>query len=397
MRRVSGLCVVAVFACGLLVAACAPAVVPPTSSTTSTVLPVPTSTEVAAGAFHTCALVSGGAVKCWGDNAYGQLGNGTNTSEPYGSNVPVDVVGVTGATQITAGLHHSCAIVAGGAVKCWGYNDYGQLGNGTTGYFSSLPVDVVGVSDATQITAGYYQTCAVVAGGAVKCWGYNGYGQLGNGTNNSSSVPVDVVGVTSATQITAAVSHTCAVVSGGAVKCWGYNSYRQLGNGTNNSSSVPVDVVGVTGATQITAGVYRSCAVVAGGAVKCWGYNGYGELGDGTNTLSNVPVDVVGVTGATQITAGDSHTCAVVAGGAVKCWGYNGNGQLGNGTTGYFSSVPVDVVGGMGATQISAGYSHTCAVVAGGAVKCWGYNGNGQLGNGTNTPSSVPVDVLAGA
>ena len=154
MRRVSGLCVVAVFACGLLVAACAPAVVPPasstttttstsTSSTTSTVLPVPTSTEVAAGAFHTCALVSGGAVKCWGDNAYGQLGNGTNTSEPYGSNVPVDVVGVTGATQITAGLHHSCAIVAGGAVRCWGYNYYGQLGNGTNDS-SSVPVDVVG-------------------------------------------------------------------------------------------------------------------------------------------------------------------------------------------------------------------------------------------------------------
>ena len=252
--------------------------------------PLTGATQISAGYTHTCALVAGGQAKCWGNNDSGQLGNGTNTN----SNVPVDVVGITGATQITAGLYHTCALVAGGEIKCWGWNYSGQLGNGTfTKTESNVPVDVSGISGATQITGGYSHTCALVAGGQIKCWGYNNFGVLGNGTYPGSKVPVDVVGITGATQITAGSYHTCALVAGGQAKCWGWNYYGQLGNGTFTNSSVPVDVVGITGATQISAGYYHTCALVAGGQIKCWGRNGIRQLGNGTNTNSNVPVTVL--------------------------------------------------------------------------------------------------------
>jgi alpha-tubulin suppressor-like RCC1 family protein len=191
--------------------------------------------------------------------------------------------------------------------------------------------------------------------------------------------------------------YSCALVEGGAVKCWGYNAYGGLGDGTKSKSNVAVDVVGVTGATQITAGDVHSCALVASGAVKCWGYNVYGELGDGTYIDSSLAVDVLGVTGATQISAGYLNSCALIAGGAVKCWGHNAYGGLGDGTNRINSNVPVDVVGLSSATQVAAGYSHSCALVDGGAVQCWGYSGSGGLGNGTSyNNSNVPVDVLAG-
>ena len=202
-------------------------------------------------------------------------------------------------------------------------------GNDTSESRMSNPVTPS--AGATAMAAGAGHTCAIVAGGAVDCWGYNGYGQLGNGTTTDSSAPVAVAGLTGATAITAGELHTCAIVAGGAVDCWGYNGYGQLGDGTTTDSSAPVAVAGLTGATAITAGEYHSCAIVAGGAVDCWGLNFWGQLGDGTTTDSSAPVAVAGLTGATAITAGYGHSCAIVAGGAVDCWGYNGYGQLGTG------------------------------------------------------------------
>lgn len=231
----------------------------------------------------------------------------------------------------------------------------------------------------------------------------NTHGEVGNGTTTDSTTAVGVLGLTGATAISVGYSHSCALVTGGAVKCWGLNSEGQLGNGTTTDSTTPVGVVGLTGATAISAGLYHTCAIVAEGAVKCWGAASRGQLGDGKTypihaQSSSSPVGVVGVTGATAITAGLAHTCAIVAGGAVKCWGWNSYGQLGDGST-YVgedssSNIPVDVNGLTGVITITAGYGHTCAQVTGGAVRCWGYNFNGQLGDGDTTDTNVPVTVL---
>ena len=415
-------------------------------TTTSRLTPVAVSglsgaIAIAAGAEHTCAIVSGGTVYCWGWNYYGQLGNGTTTS----SSTPVAVSGLSSVIAITAGGYHTCAVVSGGSVYCWGENNWGQLGSniavgstparasvllpdyrigvaeGSTGRsatgwlheswpsnldqvgsnvgYSPTPMAVPGISGATAIAAHYAHTCAIVAGGSGRCWGANSAGQLGNGTTTDSATPVSVSGLSGATAIATGDSHTCAIVSGGIVSCWGNNDTGQLGNGTQTESATPVSVSGLSGPTAVSSGSDHTCAIVAGGAVRCWGDNYSGELGNGTTTLSSaVPVIVSGVSGAAAIAAGYSHTCATVAGGAVTCWGSNYDGELGNGTyTG--SLVPVSVTGLTGATAIASGVYHTCAIVAGGAVECWGDNEVGELGNGTNTGSSVPVSVtgLTGA
>ena len=268
---------------------------------------------ITAGYEHTCAVLSGGTVQCWGNNSYGKLGDGTTTD----SNVPVSVTGLTGVTAIAAGGTHTCALLSGGTVQCWGGNDYGQLGNGTnTGpetcnhpsldpsACSTTPVPVTGLSDVTAISAGDGHTCALLTGGMVQCWGWNYHGELGNGTTNTSgchcsNVPVTVTGLSGVTSISAA-DHTCALLTAGTVQCWGYNFSGGLGNSQlaariNTDSNVPVSVTGLTGVTAISAGIYYTCALLSGGKVQCWGGNVYGQLGNGTTNNSYVPVSVSGL------------------------------------------------------------------------------------------------------
>jgi hypothetical protein len=219
------------------------------------------------------------------------------------STTPLLVAGVSDAAAISSGGGHGCALHARlGTVKCWGANAFGQLGNGSTGD-SSAAVTVSGISGASTISAGDIHTCAALSS-SVKCWGYNGSGELGNGTFTSSppygsSTPVTATGVTRAIQISAG-GHTCATLAAnGAIKCWGPAGFGELGNGSTGSSPTAVTVSGVTSASSVTAYGYHSCAVAAG-VLKCWGANYKGQLGDGTLLDSSTPV-IVGAPGAPAI------------------------------------------------------------------------------------------------
>ena len=378
------------------------------------VLGITDATQITTNDDHTCALLQTGTIKCWGNNTSGQLGNGQSTGDWYDrsadSSVPVEVLGITDATQITTSDYHTCALLQTGNIKCWGNNTSGQLGNGQRGddwqdnsADSSVPVEVLGITDATQITAGDDHTCALQQAGTIKCWGDNSSGELGNGTETTSSVPVEVLGINDATQITTSGEHTCALLQTGTIKCWGSNEYGQLGSGqTSSSYEVPVEVLGITDATQITTSGEHACALLQTGNIKCWGSNFYGQLGNGQSRRdadSSVPVEVLGVNDATQITTSDYHACALLQTGNIKCWGNNSSGQLGNGQSGdeAHSPVPVEVLGVNDATQITTGWEHSCALLQTGNIKCWGDNSSGQLGNGQSgdeAHSPVPVEVL---
>jgi alpha-tubulin suppressor-like RCC1 family protein len=353
---------------------------------------------IAAGGDHSCAIATGGTVYCWGDNSNGQLGDGSTTN----SSTPVEVSGLSKAFAISAGHDSTCALAIYGTVWCWGYNGDGDLGNGTT-TDSSVPVNIAGLSGATAIASGGDHSCALFTGGTVDCWGLNANGELGIGNNTGpdscggsacSTAPVAVPGLSGVTAIAAGNQHSCALLAGGTVDCWGWNDDGQLGNGTTTDSASPVAVTGLSGATAITTGYEHTCATLTenNNTVDCWGYNADGELGNGTTTNSSTPV-AVSLGKPFAISAGLYHTCALALYGTIFCWGYNGDGELGNGTTSS-SSTPVEVGSISGVTAIAAGGYHTCALLTGGsAVDCWGYNGYGELGNGTTTSSSAPVAV----
>jgi alpha-tubulin suppressor-like RCC1 family protein len=372
--------------------------------------------KISAGSFHTCALTNSGGVKCWGSNNVGQLGISLSQ---FSSSTPVDVTGLaSGVVAIAAGGSHTCALTTTGGVKCWGLNQNGQLGDNGALNLRFTPADVSGLtSGAASIAAGLLTTCAVTTGGAAKCWGANGAGQLGDGTTNSPVlVPANVSGLASGVAAIATYNgHSCALTSGGGIKCWGQNASGQLGTGFPPVSSfVPVDVISaqsaplLTGASAIVVNFAGSCALKNGG-VLCWGENGVGQLGNNSGvSSSNVPVSVLSgdsappLSGVNAIATGRNHICALTDVGGVKCWGHNSSGQLGEGgNSPFIRTTPVDVLTApampplAGVSAITTGEQHTCALMNGGGVKCWGANFAGQVGdNSSGNYRFSPVDVV---
>ncbi|MCA0295793.1 MAG: hypothetical protein LCH96_10900 [Actinobacteria bacterium] len=301
-----------------------------------------TVTSIAAGRAHSCAVTTAGRALCWGYNAAGQLGDLTTTF----STTPVRVYGLgTNVASISAGWASTCAVTTTGKVWCWGDNSYGQLGDGTT-TDSLQPVAVHGLSSGVaSVSVGRQHACAVKNSGTVVCWGRGNEGQLGDGNYNDRSTPVGVNGLTTVTSMVAGYSHTCAVEAGGTAVCWGRNSQGQLGNGTTFGAPQPVVVTGfVSKARAVTAGFRGSCVIRTNGTSFCWGYNRYGQVGDTTTTRRLTPVKVYGLGSTRTISQGYFHTCAITLSKAVKCWGSNSVGQLGDGTA-ERSLVPVKVSG----------------------------------------------------
>jgi alpha-tubulin suppressor-like RCC1 family protein len=303
-----------------------------------------------------------GVLRCWGYNSFRQISLDLPPPGPipgtYSYNVaqdeptPVVIPNVTNAIAVSVGAVHICALLNDNTVLCWGNNQYGQLGNGST-TTDFVPVAVLGIANAVAIAAGAQHSCALLKDGTIRCWGMNYGGQLGSGMSTTIApfgitTPVAVTSITNAVAIASGESHTCAIIADSTVLCWGDNYDGQLGNGTTTSSAVPVTVSGITTAAAIAGGRSYTCVILTDGSIRCWGRNYYGQLGNGTRTTTApallTPVTVLDVTSAVAIGLGSEHSCAVLAGGSVRCWGLNSNGQLGDGTT-TDSAVPVTVRG----------------------------------------------------
>ncbi len=330
---------------------------PLTGSCTSTKL---VAAAISAGWYHTCAVLNNGTVQCWGDNGKGALGNGTTTD----STVPVPVLGITNAARAGLGDGRTCALLDSGPVQCWGDNSKGALGNGTT-TDSTVPIAVSGITNAVDLGVGDEHVCAPLFYRARPIIGATIPGAH-SAMATRPTVPCPLPSLVSPprpmlprpTRIPAPRSPAVRFNAGAQIL------RRELGDGTTTGSAVPVTVAGITSPVLVrAAGDEHTCALVQPGLVRCWGENSEGELGNGTTTNSAVPVAVASITMSTAVATGWFHTCAVLGDWTVQCFGENYYGQLGNGTT-TESVLPVTVVGITNAFAVTADASHTCAMLS---------------------------------
>lgn len=334
--------------------------------------------QLSLGAESACVRLASGSARCWGRNGSGQLGDGATA--PSSVAAPVAVAGLEDVLQIETAGERSCALLEGGAVRCWGGNAHGAIGDGTN-EARLAPTAVSGITNATQISLGHGHGCARLSDGTARCWGFGMSGVLGDGGNAPQSTPVEVRGLTGVEEVAAGASHNCARLRDGTVSCWGSNSHGQSGEGAPMDQTTPRAVPGLTGVVQLAAAAQHTCARLQDGGVRCWGANDHGQLGDGTTDARTAPVAVVDVTGATDIAVGGGYgvgySCALVAGGAAKCWGRGLDGALGDGNgEEHDAPRPVDVAGLSGAVDLAVGgnnmSAHACAARADGSVVCWG-------------------------
>ena len=357
-------------------------------------------TAIAAGGSgsgsHTCGVTTGGAIYCWGSNSRGQLGDNSGTDQ----HAPALVQAPAGVTfqAISAGGQHTCAVTTTGDAYCWGRNEFGRLGDGT-GADRTAPVRVAaprGVTFASVSTGAAHSCALAAAGGVAYCWGANFAGQLGDnsGTDQYSPVLVQAPAGVTFNAVTTGFFHSCGLATSGAVYCWGNNGFGELGDNTSVAKPTPVQAnapAGVTFAT-LDAGYAHTCAVTPTGAAYCWGANGSGQLGDNTMIGKPVPTAVQGGLQFALVSGGANHTCGITTGGIGYCWGENGDGQIGDNTT-VNRLTPQVIAGSLSLSIPAAGLSHSCAVTTGTSAMayCWGFNGDGQLGDGTTTQRFVPT------
>ncbi|MDQ6525285.1 hypothetical protein RB608_16810 [Nocardioides sp. LHD-245] len=348
-------------------------------------LPPPTGNETGR-TFTLAAAGAPGTPYTWGGNAFGELGDGTTT--PHGIARPL--AAPTDVVDVHTGREHAVALRSDGTVVIWGSNQMGQLGIGTTGGSRPAPVAVPGLSDVTMVSTGHYHSLALRADGSVWTWGYNQAGQLGDGTTTTRNHPVRVPGTRTYATVAAGRDMSYAVATDGTVWAWGLNEDGQLGDGTTTARATPGRVGDLTGVTALAGGRDHGLALRDDGTVWAWGWNAYGQLGDGTLTDRTAPVQVT--TGASAVAAGAHHSYALRADGRVLAWGRNYRNELGDGTTTQRTR-PVTVLGVTGAVAIGSGRDHGLAALADGTVRAWGHNSSGQLGDGTTVSRSSAVTV----
>jgi alpha-tubulin suppressor-like RCC1 family protein len=350
-------------------------------------------TQVSAGGGHACALLPGGKISCWGGNAHGRLGRGTRI---YSAS-PVKVSKLADIKQVALGSSHGCAVTGAGALSCWGNNNDGQLA-GAPIAATGTPTPIASLaSGVTQATGGDYHGCAMV-GGQVRCWGYGYYGTLGQGKFEGSETPV-VFGAGPATDVSAGYHFTCALLSTTEVACAGLGSEGRLGQPGGNLNVPGKVVLGtadgggptyLTGVSKLSSNGGHSC-VLTGTAVRCWGFNESGECG---TTGSGVPAPfLVALPPAKDVSTGGGHSCALLTDGSVRCWGSADYGQLGSGTGGGPNPQPAVDFGGKTVKAIALGESHSCALSDDGSVYCWGRGRYGQVGNGVRADAPRPTLV----
>jgi probable HAF family extracellular repeat protein len=351
---------------------------------------------IAGGHLHSLAVRSDGTVWAWGSNGYGQLGNGTIT----GSDTPVQVINASGTPLSSviaiAAYDHSLALMSDGTLWAWGANSYGQLGNGSTTN-SSTPVQVSGLSGVVAIAAGAYHSLALRSDGTVWAWGHDASGQLGTGSTSDSVTPVQVSTLTGVVAIAAGAYDSAALMSDGTVWTWGTDGVPGESGTTTNTA--PVAVTGLSGVSAVAAGFAHFLALESDGTVWAWGDDETGELGNGTTSLipTNTPVQVSNLSGVEAIAGSGYSSFALRSDGTVWAWGDNGDGHLGNNTT-TGSTTPVEVINASstplsGVVAISGGYGHALALQSQANAESWGYNSDAELGNGTTTNSSTPIPV----
>jgi alpha-tubulin suppressor-like RCC1 family protein len=338
-----------------------------------------------------CVLLEGGEVKCWGNNDYGQVGDGSAGVQSHTAVKPANVT--QPIKSVNTGWDHTCVTATAGNAQCFGAAMLGQIGNGTHGACcgidnsqdTNIPQTVISNTAVTQLALGGNHSCAIQNGGAW-CWGDNHNGQVGNGNTTDADTPVQVTGLISGVTKLAAGSHNTCAIQNSALKCWGWNDRGQVGDGSTADWWLPTPVISLTQpVSDVAIGGAHACAVLANGALNCWGRNDYGQLGDGTSGNNRLAlVAVKGISNVVEVAPADTHTCARIANGKVYCWGWNYLGSLGNGSLDWVTVVTPTLVSGINGsvTQIAAERNRTCVLTSLGAVQCWG--------NGIAAPVTVP-------